>query len=627
VVWADLSIAFKNQLEFCAQVFYARLMVRLRPFLLVIFLLLPALAQAGAPVPQYALAMTDTPLYPATFTHFNYTNPDAPKDGFLRLGTTGTFDSLNPFIVRGQPPFGLGSGTMSLVYESLMTRGWDEPFTLYGLIAETVEVADDRSFIIFNLNGAAHFSDGTPITADDVLFSFETLRDKGRPNHRTYYKKVAFAEKLSPLRVKFTFKKNDKNVIDREMPLIMGLMPIIPRHDWQNRDFNQTSLQPPIGSGPYKVTVVDIGRSITYERDPHYWGRDLPVQRGLFNFNKIRIDYYRDDSVSLQAFKAGQYDLRREADPTKWATGYDFPAAQDGRVRMERLEHHRTEPAYGFIFNTRRPLFADDALRAALEYSFDFTWVNKNLFHGQYKRVMSFFPNSELSAPSLPEGKELEILNTYKDALPATLFTTPVTPPEAEDEGQFRENLLKAETMLRVAGYKIKDEQLYTPKGLPVTFEIMLSDPIEEKVALNWAQALKRLGIAARIHTVDSAQYQARLAAFDYDVTLNKWFNSLSPGNEQMYFWGSTAADQKGSRNYAGVKDPTVDALAAAIPNAKTHEELVATTHALDRVLMAGHYMIPLYYLGADDIASWTRIHHPDTMSLYGNVMESWWGR
>ena len=602
-------------------------MVSVRFCLFAILLLLPAPSFAGVPLPQYALAMTDAPLYPADFTHFNYTNPDAPKDGFLRLGTTGTFDSLNPFIVRGQPPFGLGSGTMSLVYESLMTRGWDEPFTLYGLIAETVEVADDRSSIIFNLNKAAHFSDGTPITADDVLFSFEILRDKGRPNHRTYYKKVAFAEKLSPFRVKFTFKKNDKGVIDREMPLIMGLMPILPKHDWQNRDFNQTSLQIPIGSGPYKVTVLDIGRSITYERDPHYWGRDLPVERGLFNFNKIRIDYYRDDSISLQAFKAGQYDLRRESDPTKWATGYDFPAAQDGRVRLERLEHHRTEPAYGFIFNTRKSVFADTALRAALQYSFDFSWVNKNLFHGQYKRVTSFFPNSELAAPSLPEGKELEILNTYKDSLPATIFTTPVTPPETDGEGQFRENLLKAEAMLREAGYKIKDEQLYSPAGVPVTFEIMLSDPIEEKVALNWAQALKRLGIVARIHTVDSAQYQARLAAFDYDVTINKWFNSLSPGNEQMFFWGTAAAEQKGSRNYAGVKDPVVDALAASIPNAKTHEELVAATHALDRVLMEGHYMIPLYYLGADNIASWTRVHHPATMSLYGNVMESWWGR
>jgi microcin C transport system substrate-binding protein len=589
--------------------------------------LLPSLGKAAAPVSRTALAMTGEPLYPPTFTHFNYVNPSAPKYGVLKLGTTGTFDTLNPFIVRGQPPFGLGSGTMSLVYESLMTRGWDEPFTLYALIAESVEVADDRSSIIFNLNKAAHFSDGTPITADDVVFSFETLRDKGRPNHRTYYKKVAFVEKLSSTRIKFAFKKNDKGVIDREMPLIIGLMPIFPKHDWENRDFNQTTLQIPIGSGPYRITTLDPGRSIMYERDLNYWGRDLPSQQGLYNFNKIRVDYYRDDGISLQAFKAGQYDLRRESDPTKWATAYDFPAVNDGRVRLERLEHHRTEPAYGFIFNTRKTLLADPILRSALEYSFDFSWVNKNLFHGQYKRVTSFFPNSELAATGLPEGKELDILDTYRDQLPADIFTTPVTPPEASSEEGFRNNLLKAGAILHDAGYRIKNEQLFTPSNKPVSFEIMLSDPIEEKAALHWVEALKRLGISVNIHTVDSAQYQARLANFDYDITLNKWFNSLSPGNEQMYFWGSAAADQKGSRNYAGVKDPVVDALAAAIPNAQTHEDLVASTRALDRVLMDGHYMIPLYYLGADDIASWTRVHHPETMSLYGTVMESWWGR
>ncbi|MGB9153553.1 MAG: extracellular solute-binding protein [Alphaproteobacteria bacterium] len=629
---------------------------------------------AATSQPQTALAMTGAPLYPADFTHFDYTDADAPKGGFLKLGVLGSFDSLNPFIVRGQPPFGLGSGTMSLVYESLMTRGWDEPFTLYGLIAESVEVADDRSSIIFNINKEAHFSDGTPITADDVLFSFETLREKGRPNHRTFYKKVAFAQILSPTRIKFAFKrdgaKDGAGVIDREMPLIIGLMPIFPKHDWQDREFNETSLRPPVGSGPYKVTLVDVGRSITYERDPSYWGRDLPAMRGLYNFNKIRIDYYRDDNVSLQGFKAQQYDMRRESDPTKWATAYDFPAVTDGRVRLEHLEHHRTEPAYGFIFNTRHALFADPALRAALEYSFDFTWVNKNLFHGQYKRTTSFFPNSELAAPELPEGKELEILNAYrappppvtpppnpacatphdkghgkilnKDcappvapvpapapaaSLPDDIFTTPVTPPTAANEEEFRDSLLKAEAMLRDAGYKIEGDQLLTPKGAPVTFEIMLSDPGEEKVALHWVQALKRLGITAAIRTVDSAQYQSRIAGFDYDVTINKWASTLSPGNEQMYFWGSAAADQKGSKNFAGVKDPIVDAIAASIPNATTREDLVASTHALDRVLMRGHYMIPLYYMDADDIASWTKLHHPDTMSLYGNIMEAWWER
>ena len=590
--------------------------------------LTPVAAQAGMSPPQHALAMTGDPLYPPDFTHFNYTNPNAPKNGFLKLGTTGTFDSLNPFIIRGQPPFGLGTGNMTLVYESLMVRGWDEPFTLYGLIAETVEVADDRSSIIFNINKTAHFSDGAPITADDVLFSFETLREKGRPNHRAYYKKVAFAQKLSQTRVKFAFKPSDKGVIDREMPLIMGMMPIFPKHDWQDRDFNQTSLRVPVGSGPYKISLLDVGRSITYERDPNWWAKDLPAMRGLYNFSKIRIDYYRDDDVSLEAFKAQQYDMRRESDPNKWATAYDFPAVAEGRVRLEKLAHHRTEPAYGFIFNTRRPLFADPVLRAALQYSFDFAWVNKNLFHDQYSRVTSFFPNSDLAATGLPEGKELDLLNAYRAQLPADIFTTPVTPPAAGNGEEFRDNLLKAEAMLRDAGYTIVDNQLMTPKGTPVAFEIMLADPTEKKTALNWQRSLERLGIKATVpNPLDSAQYQSRLQSFNYDVTINKWVSTLSPGNEQMYYWGSASADQPGSRNYAGVKDPVVDALAASIPDAKTHEDLVAATRALDRVLMAGHYMLPLYSLGADDIASWAKLHHPDTLSLWGVDMDSWWAQ
>ncbi|MDR3424651.1 MAG: extracellular solute-binding protein [Alphaproteobacteria bacterium] len=597
-------------------------------FLLFAALLLLAspVAQAETLQPQTALAMTGEALYPPDFDHFAYANPDAPKGGTLKLGATGTFDSLNPFIVRGQPPFGLGTGSMSLVYESLMTRGWDEPFTLYGLLASSVEVPADRSSIIFNLNTNAHFSDGVPVTADDVLFSFTTLRDKGRPNHRFYYKKVALAEKLSPARVRFVFKCNADGTIDREMPLIMGLMPVLPEHDWKDRDFDQTSLRLPVGSGPYKIAQVDVGRSVIYQRDPLYWGKDLPAQRGLYNFDKIRVDYYRDDSIALQAFKAGQYDLRRETDPTKWATSYDFPAAADGRVKLERLANQRVEPAYGYILNTRRALFADPVLRAALQYSFDFSWVNKNLFHGQYKRVDSFFPNSELKAPPLPEGKELGILNKFRDRLPPEVFTTPVTPPQAADEAHFRTNLLKAEAMLRKAGYKIKGDQLFAPSGRPVAFELLLSDPSEEKTALTWADSLRRLGIAARVHTVDSAQYQARLAAFDFDVTANKWVNSLSPGNEQMYFWSSTAADEQGSRNYAGVKDPVVDALAAAIPGAATREDLVASARALDRVLMQGHYFVPLYYLGADNVAYWAHLHHPKQMSLWGMVMEGWWG-
>jgi len=574
--------------------------------------------------PQTSLAMTGSPAHLQNFQSFAYATPNAKKGGTLKLGATGTFDSLNPFIVRGQPPLGLNTGQMSLVYESLMARSWDEPFTLYPLLAESIEVPEDRSSITFQLNENARFSDGTPVTTDDVMFSFETLRDKGRPNHRTYYKKVTSAEKLSPHKIKFAFKTNDDGTINREMPLIMALMPILPKHDWQEREFNQTTLHKPIGSGAYKITTIDPGRSITYTRNTEYWGKDIASQQGLNNFDTVRVDYYRDDGISLQAFKAGQYDLRKELNPNKWATAYDFPAAKDARVRLERIKHGRVEPAYGFIFNTRRALFADPALRKALQHTFDFAWINKNIFHGQFKRINSYFPNSDLAAPLLPNSQELEILSKYKDKLPTDIFTTPVVTQQVTNENGFRDNLLVAEKQLKEAGYKVRNDELYSPSGNKVYFEILLSDPSEEKVALSWSRSLKRLGIYARVHTVDSAQYQSRLASFDYDVIAGKWFNSLSPGNEQSYFYGSAAADQNGSRNYAGVKDPVVDALASSVPAAKSREELTATVHALDRVLLRGNYFIPLYYSGFDNVAYWTKIQPPPKHPLWGLAIESW---
>lgn len=575
---------------------------------------------------QTSLAMHGVAKYPDGFAHYDYVNPDAPKGGTLKLGAGGTFDSLNPFVVRGTPALGLSTGYLSLVYEPLMARSADEPFSLYGLLAESVEVPDDRSSITFYLNVKAKWSDGLAVTADDVLFSFETLRDKGRPNHRTYYKKVDKVEKLGPLSIKFTFKKNVAGVIDREMPLIMSLMPILPKHDWDGHEFNQTTLRVPVGSGPYKVLKVEPGRSITYTRNPDYWGRDLPVERGMYNFDAIQIDYYRDDSIALQAFKAGQYDLRMETNPNRWVTAYDFPASQDGRVLREEVPHHRVEPATGFVFNTRRELFRDPALRRALAYAFDDGWINRNLFQGHYHRTTSFFPNSELAAPLVPEGREKEILEKFRAQLPPEIFTVPVAPPETDgSEDALRNNLLKGESLLRDAGYVMKNGQLLTRDNKPVEFEILLSDPSEEKIALTWVRTLKRLGVNARVHTVDSAQYQSRIAKFDYDVVTAKWVNTLSPGNEQMFYWGAAAADQQGSRNYAGIKDPVVDALASAIPEAKTREDLVATARALDRVLMAGHYTVPFFYLGADNIAYWKQLHHPSPTPPYGTVLEGWW--
>lgn len=582
-----------------------------------------ASAQAGS-----GIAMHGEPKYGPGFTHFAYTNPEAPKGGTLRLGVIGTFDSLNPFIVRGTAP---NASAFSLaaagpVYEPLMARSWDEPFSLYGLIAEDIEVPENRSSVTFTLNPKALWQDGKPITADDVIFSHKTLRDKGRPNHRTYYKKVAKAEKLGPRKVRFTFLRNPDGSWDREMPLIMGLMPVLPEHDWKDRDFNQTTLQRPIGSGPYQITKVDPGRSVTMTRNPHYWAKDLPSMRGLYNFDQVTLDYYRDDAIALQAFKAGAFDLRREGDPRKWASAYDGPALEEGRIKRESFKHGRPEAVNGFVLNTRRELFKDPAFREAVSLAFDFGWINKALFRGLYKRTESFFPNSELAARSgPPEGLVKEILEKYRKHLPPSVWAPPLSQPEDGSPTARREKLLKATELLKQAGYRLIDEKLYTQAEEPTSFSIMLSDPTEEKIALEWARNLKRLGINASIRTVDSAQYQARLTSFDYDVTTAKWYNSLSPGNEQVYFWGCAAAKQNGSRNYPGICDPVVDALAKAIPAARTRKELVATTRALDRVLMAGHYVVPFYHLGADLLAFWTaRVHPPASTPLYGPILETW---
>ncbi len=560
----------------------------------------------GNPLPKLrALAMHGQPRYGEDFRHFDYVNPDAPKGGELRLGVIGSFDSLNPFIVRGKPPYGLITGTFSLVYESLMARGWNEPFTLYGLLAESVEVSPDRSCVVFNIDPRARWQDGHKLTADDVLFSFNVLRERGRPNHRTYYRKVERAEKLGDLRVAFSFKRDGKGNIDREMPLIMGLMPVLPKHEWEGkeREFDKTTLRPPLGSGPYAVEKFEVGRSITYRRDANYWGKDLPSQRGLHNFDAIRVDFYRDDTVALQAFRAGQYDLRREPDPNKWAMSYDVPAAADGRLLLETFPHRRTEAAHGFIFNTRRPLLKDPILRAAMGLAFDGEWVNRSLFHGLYRRTESFFPNSDLAANS---GREAEA---------------------AEGES-FRDRLLRASAMLKNAGYKLKGEELRSPSGAKVAIEIMLSDPVEEKLALEWSRGMERLGVSARVRVVDSAQFQARMAEFDFDVTMGKWFNSLSPGNEQAFFWGSDAASQQGSRNYAGARDKNIDALIEAIPSASSREDLIAAVRRLDAALLAGNYAVLLFHIGADQIAWWReRLQHPEAIPLYGPVLETWWKR
>jgi microcin C transport system substrate-binding protein len=584
----------------------------------------PQSAKAAKAQPAHGIAMHGQQRYAAGFSHFDYADPSAPQGGVFRNGATGTFDTLNPFIVRGRAALGLG-----YVFESLMQRSWDEPFSLYGLIAESITVPDDRSWVEFTLRPEARWHDGVPITPADVLFSWRTLRDHGRPNHRSYYGKVAHAEQTSGRTVRFTFKASADPEApgDREMPLIMGLMPILPEHAWKTREFDRTTLEPPLGSGPYRVARFEPGRSIVYERVPDYWGRDLAVNRGQYNFAEIRYDYYRDDGVALEAFKADAYDFRRETDPTKWATGYDFPAAHDGRVKVELLPHGRPEPMRALIFNTRRPQFADRAVREALGYALDFEWMNRTLFHGAYRRTASYYPNSELAASGPPSPAELAVLEPLRGTLPPEVFGPAYVPPATDGSGPtgLRGNLRKAQELLASAGWTVRDGLLRNAQGTALEFEILLVSSADEKVALEFARALQRIGVTAKVRTVDSAQYQARLESFDFDMTLNRWTSTLSPGNEQIYYWGSEAADWQGSRNYAGIRSPAIDALADSLTAAVDRDDLVTRARALDRALTWGHYVIPLYHLTADHVAYWSRLKRPAVTPVYGMVIDAWW--
>lgn len=583
---------------------------------------LPVSAAAPIPpVPGFAIAMHGTPKYQQDFKQFDYVNPDAPKGGTLKMGLVGTFDSLNPYIVRGNPAANLAYTT-----DTLMARAQDEPFTLYGLVAEKVALAPNRQSVTFYLRPEAAWQDGQPITAADVRFSWETLRDKGRPNHRNYYKKVVEAVQSGDHTITFKFEQDKNGRVDRELPLIIGLMPLLPKHYWQGKTFDDTTLTPPLGSGPYKIAAVTPGRQIIYQRDPAYWGRDLPVNKGLYNFDQIIVDYYRDDSVALEAFKAGAFDLRRESDPARWAAAYDSPALRIGDIVKEELPHQRVEPVKVLAFNLRRPLFQDVTLRQALIAAFDAGWINQTLYGNAYKRMTSYFGGTELAAKYFPDDYEQKLLQDYRYKLSDDVFNwTPATGRLIAKP--LRERLAKAAQDLKAKGYKIVAGNLYTAANNPVAFEILINDPTDEKIALSYGQSLKQLGIKARIRTVDSTQYQARLNDFDYDMAMVRWVNSLSPGNEQWLYWGSAAADVKGSRNYTGLKNEVVDQMIARLLAATTRSELVSVSRALDRVLQASYLTIPQFMLGRDLVAHRARIMRPDVTPLYGYVLESWWDK
>jgi len=556
--------------------------------------------------------MTGTPKYKAGFDHLDYVNPDAPKGGDLRLSKSGTFNSLNYNIITGNPAEGL-----DYTSDKLMQRVWDEPFTMYGLVAESIDVAPDRSWITFHLRPEARFHDGVPMTADDVKYTFDMLKQYGIPVRRRVYGLVSKVDIISPHDIKFTFGPG----FDRECVMILALMPVLPKHYWETVDFSKTTLKPPVGSGPYKIASVDPGRKIVYTRVKDYWAKDLPVNKGLYNFDTLTYNYFRDDDIAFQAFRAGDYNLRREFDITKWQTRYDFSSNAAGKVIKEEIVHQRPEYLKGLVFNTRRAIFADARVRQALSLLFNGQWLNNTLYFGKLKRITSAFPNSELAASGKPEGEELRILEQYKKDLPPDVFGDAF----AITDGDRRDTKRKAIELLKQAGWTYADEKLLDAKAQPVSFEILLGDPGDEKVALEFSRALRAIGIEARVRTVDNAQFIGRLDDFDYDMVATKWINSLSPGNEQTNYWGAKSAAMKGGRNYAGITNPAIDALADSIGRSDSRETLVARVHALDRALMAGYYMIPLFYLGKDLVAYNADIHRPSTIPVYGIVLESWW--
>ena len=569
----------------------------------------------GAPL--HGIALHGQPKYGPDFPHFDYVNPNAPKGGEARFAAIGSFDTFNPFNIKGEAADGIGR-----LFETLLTSSADEPFSEYGLIAESVDVADDRGSATFTIRPQAKFHDGSPITADDVLFSFATLKAKGSPFFRLYYASVAKAEKLGERQVKFVFASGE----NRELPLIMGQMPVLSKKYWENRDFAATTLDVPVGSGPYRVERFEPGRFIVYQRDVNYWGRDLPVNRGLHNMDRLRYDYYRDVIVALEAFKAGAYDLRLENSAKQWATGYDFPALSKGLVKKETFARQLPAGMQGFAFNLRRPLFQDARVRQALGYAFDFEWSNRNLFYNQYTRTRSYFDNSELAARGLPSPEELALLEPLRKDLPPEVFTTAYEPPVANDDTQLRANLQKALQLLQGAGWTFRDRKLVNAKtGEPFRFELLIAEPTWERIGLPFARNLERLGIEMSVRSVDSAQYENRLRAFDFDVVVNVWGQSLSPGNEQREFWSSAAADQPGSRNLVGLKNPAVDRMVDQVIAAPDRPSLVTRVRALDRALQWNFLVIPHWHIPYDRVAFWDKFGYPAVTPLQGVQLDAWW--
>nr|WP_205340400.1 extracellular solute-binding protein [Denitrificimonas caeni] len=567
--------------------------------------------------PQHAMTLYDeAPKYPSDFSHFDYTNPDAPKGGTLRLAGLNGFDSLNPFIPKGNAADQIG-----LLYDTLTYHSADEPFTEYGLLAERIEKAVDNSFVRFYLNPKARFNDGEPVTAEDVLFTFNTLLEKGHPLYRHYYADVAAVVVENPLQVRFDFKHSN----NRELPLILGQLQILPKHWWAERDFSKTSLETPLGSGPYRLTRVDAGRSLEYKRVKDWWGQDLPVSRGLYNFDTIHIDYYRDMSVALEAFKAGQFDFNLEYSAKDWATGYNSPALRNGEIIKKDIKNHNPVGMQGFTFNIRKKMFQDPRVREAIGLLFDFEWTNKQLFYSSYIRTQSFFANSELAAQGLPSAEELELLEPLRGSIPDEVFTKSYQTPISDGTGIIRERRLEAWRLLQDAGYSIDNDRMVNAEGEPLEFEFIIAQANLERVLLPFKRNLAELGIEMTIRRTDVSQYINRMRSRDFDMTSSIWSQSNSPGNEQRDFWHSSSAENPGSRNFIGLQDPAIDSLVEGLINAPSRASLINYARALDRVLLWGHYVIPNYYIDTWRTAYWQHLAQPEVAPLYDYGLMTWW--
>ena len=588
--------------------------------LLIIFCLIayPSFGQVNI---SHAIAMHGEPKYNNNFLNLDYVNPNAPKGGKVVYSSTGTYDTFNPFTLKGTAVAGIGN-----LYESLTTSTSDEPFTEYGLIAETIEWPDDRSWVAFKIRKEAKWHDGKKITPEDVIWTFNTLIEKGHPFYKYYYGDVVEVKKIDNLTVRFNFKGNT----NLELPLIVGQLPVLPKHYWENRNFEETTLEIPVGSGPYRIDSFDPGRSITYSRNENYWGSNLAIKKGTDNFGQIKYEYYKDRGIEREAFKSGEIDFFSENSSKEWATSYDIPAVKKNLIIKELIKHENPQGMQGFAFNIRKNIFKDIKVRKALTYAFDFEWTNNNLFYDAYIRTDSFFENSELSSYGIPQGKEFNLLQNLKldndKLIPKDVYIREFKPPKTDGSGFIRKELSQATKLLKESGWKIKEGKLFKEDTQEYfKFEILLVSPAFERIVLPFKKNLEKLGIEANIRTVDSSQYQQRLETFDFDMVVSTFRQSLSPGNEQRDFWGSDAADTNGSRNIIGIKNIAIDKLIERVISAKDRNDLIVATRALDRVLLWNYYVIPQWHISSYRVLNWDIFGKPKVKPKYSLGANTWW--